>query len=153
LWLHADASGASGLLVQRLSNDSVKNRTVGSPHEIDPAEIEDAWQRVQLLGDTLKPKELQALSDRNLLRRLFAEDDVRLFESAPVFFRCRCSRERVTGMLRSLGADEVRSVLAEQGHVEVRCDFCNRAYRFDAVDVEQLFSPVAPSSDTSERKH
>ena len=153
LWLHADAKGASGLLLQRLSNDSVKNRTVGSPHEVDPAEIEDAWHRVQLLGDTLKPEELQTLSDRNLLRRLFAEDDVRMFESAPVFFRCRCSRERVTGMLRSLGADEVRSVLAEQGHVEVRCDFCNRAYRFDAVDVEQLFSQGAPASDTSERKH
>jgi molecular chaperone Hsp33 len=153
LWLHADAHGASGLLLQRLSNDSVKNRTVGSPHEVDPAEIEDAWQRVQLLGDTLKPEELQTLSDRNILRRLFAEDDVRLFESAPVFFRCRCSRERVTGMLRSLGADEVRSVLAEQGHVEVRCDFCNRAYRFDAVDVEQLFSQGAAASDTSERKH
>jgi molecular chaperone Hsp33 len=153
LWLHADEKGASGLLLQRLSNDSVKNRTVGSPHEIDPAEIEDAWQRVQLLGDTLKPEELQTLSDRSILRRLFAEDDVRMFESAPVFFRCRCSRERVTGMLRSLGADEVRSVLAEQGHVEVRCDFCNRAYRFDAVDVEQLFSQGAAASDTSERKH
>lgn len=153
LWLHADANGASGLLLQRLSNDSVKNRTVGSPHEVDPEEIEDAWQRVQLLGDTLKPEELQTLSDRNLLRRLFAEDDVRLFESAPVFFRCRCSRERVTGMLRSLGADEVRSVLAEQGHVEVRCDFCNRAYRFDAVDVEQLFSQGPTASDTSERRH
>lgn len=153
LWLHADANGASGLLLQRLSNDSVKNRTVGAPHEVDPAEIEDAWQRVQLLGDTLKPEELQTLSDRNLLRRLFAEDDVRMFESAPVFFRCRCSRERVSGMLRSLGPDEVRSVLAEQGHVEVRCDFCNRAYRFDAVDVEQLFSPGSPTSDTSERKH
>lgn len=153
LWLHADANGASGLLLQRLSNDSVKNRTVGSAHDVDPAEIEDAWQRVQLLGDTIKPEELQTLSDRSLLRRLFAEDDVRLFESAPVFFRCRCSRERVTGMLRSLGADEVRSVLAEQGHVEVRCDFCNRAYRFDAVDVEQLFSPGTTASDTSERKH
>jgi molecular chaperone Hsp33 len=154
LWLHADANGASGLLLQRLSNDSVKNRPVGSPlQELDPEEIDDAWRRVQLLGDTLKPEELQTLSDRNLLHRLFAEDDLRLFESAPVFFRCRCSRERVTGMLRSLGAEEVRSILAEQGHVEVRCDFCNRAYRFDAVDVEQLFSPVAAASDTSERKH
>lgn len=155
LWLHADENGASGLLLQRLSDDSVKSRTVGSrAHEMNRAEIDDAWNRVQLLGDTLKPEELQTLSDRNILRRLFAEDDVRLFESAPVFFKCRCSRERVVGMLRALGPEEVRSVLAEQGHVEVRCDFCNRAYRFDSVDVEQLFSGAArPTTDAPDRRH
>ncbi len=107
LWLHADENGASGLLVQRLSDDSVKSRIAGSrAHEMNRAEIDDAWNRVQLLGDTLKPEELQTLSDRNILRRLFAEDDVRLFESAPVFFKCRCSRERVVGMLKALGADK-----------------------------------------------
>jgi molecular chaperone Hsp33 len=155
LWLHADENGASGLLVQRLSDDSVKSRTAGSrAHDMDRAEIDDAWNRVQLLGDTLKPEELQTLSDRNILRRLFAEDDVRLFESAPVFFKCRCSRERVVGMLRALGAQEVRSVLVEQGHVEVRCDFCNRAYRFDSVDIEQLFANVAtPTTDAPDRRH
>lgn len=155
LWLHADENGVSGLLLQRLSDDSVKSRTAGPrAHEVNRAEIDDAWNRVQMLGDTLKPEELQALSDRNILRRLFAEDDVRLFESAPVFFKCRCSRERVVGMLKALGAEEVRSVLTEQGHVEVRCDFCNRAYRFDSVDVEQLFASIAaPSTDASERRH
>lgn len=155
MWLHADENGASGLLLQRLSDDSVKSRGAGSrAHDVDRAEIDDAWRRVQLFADTLKPEELQTLSDRNLLRRLFAEDDIRLFESAPVFFRCRCSRERVVGMLKALGPDEVRSVLAEQGHVEVRCDFCNRAYRFDSVDVEQLFAQVATRSiDGSDRRH
>jgi molecular chaperone Hsp33 len=155
LWLHADEHGASGLLLQRLSDDSVKSRVAGSRgHEMNRAEIEDAWNRVQLLGDTLKPEELQTLSDRNILRRLFAEDDVRLFEPAPVFFKCRCSRERVVGMLKALGPEEVRSVLAEQGHVEVRCDFCNRAYRFDSVDVEQLFANAAtPTTEASDRRH
>ena len=155
LWLHADEHGASGLLLQRLSDDSVQSRAAGGRlREVNRADIDDAWHRVQLLADTLKPEELQTLSDRNILRRLFAEDDVRLFEPAPVFFRCRCSRERVVGMLRALGPAEVRSVLAEQGHVEVRCDFCNRAYRFDSVDVEQLFAHAAtPTTDLSERRH
>lgn len=155
LWLHADAEGASGLLLQRLPSDSDASRPAGSHiHEIDRGESEDAWHRVQLLADTLKPEELRGLSDRDILRRLFAEDDVRLFEPAPVFFRCRCSRDRVSNMLRALGAEEVRSVLAEQGHVEVRCDFCNRAYRLDAVDVEQLFSQtVVPPLDGSDRRH
>ena len=153
LWLHATEKGASGLLLQRLSDDSVQARTgVDRPELPAPEEIEDAWRRVQLLGDTLRGDELQTLSDREILRRLFHEDDVRLFESAPVYFRCRCTRERVIGMLRSLGADEIRSVLAERGEVEVRCDFCNRAYRFDPVDVEQVFA-ATPAADGSETRH
>jgi molecular chaperone Hsp33 len=154
LWLHATAKGASGLLLQRLSDDSVQARTgaVRRAQLPAPEEIEDAWRRVQLLGDTLRGEELQTLSDREILRRLFHEDDVRLFESAPVYFRCRCSRERVIGMLRSLGAEEIRSVLAERGEVEVRCDFCNKAYHFDPVDVEQVFA-ATPAADGSETLH
>ncbi len=102
-------------------------------------EIEDAWRRVQLVAATVTDQELAALADRDLLRRLFAEDDVRMFESAPVFFRCRCSRERVTTMLKALGQAEIAGLLAERGLVEVRCEFCSRAYQFDAVDVDALF--------------
>ncbi len=148
LWLHADESGVSGILLQRLSDDSVALRQAAGSYErqaaiTDRREIDDAWRRVQLLADTLQPQELRTLTDHEILRRLFAEDDVRMFESAPVFFRCRCSRDRVVGMLRGLGAEEIRSVLAERGSVEVHCDFCNRAYRFDAVDVERIFSNAA----------
>jgi molecular chaperone Hsp33 len=52
-------------------------------------------------------------------------------------------------MLQSLGGAETRAVLAERGEVEVRCDFCNRAYVFDAVDVAQLFNAGAPSDSGS----
>lgn len=142
LWLHADETGVSGMLLQRLSDDTVAGRTKqGAPKVIpNPEDIEDAWRRAQLMADTLKPSELRTLTDKQILKRVFAEDDVRMFESTPVFFRCRCSRERVIGMLRSLGSDELRSILAERGSVEVRCDFCNRAYQFDPVDVEHMLS-------------
>jgi molecular chaperone Hsp33 len=139
LWLHADANSASGMLLQRLP----------AKPEHEQIDIDDAWTRMQLIGDTLKAEELNTLSDREILRRLFNEDDVRLFEPAPVFFRCTCSHDRVSGMLQSLGEDEVRSVLAEQGVVDVHCDFCNRAYQFDSVDVGRLFAPgAAPGGGT-----
>ena len=132
LWLHADAQGASGMLLQMLPGGS-------SLAPKDAFLVEDAWRRVQLIGETLTAGELRSLADAEILRRLFNEDDVRLFEPSPVYFRCRCSRDRVAGMLQGLGEAETRSVLAERGEVEVRCDFCNRAYVFDAVDVAQLF--------------
>ena len=141
LWLHADAVGASGMLLQRLPGMAD-----------DPSTVDDAWRRVQLIGETLTPEELRSLADAEILHRLFNEDDVRLYEPAPVYFRCRCSRERVSGMLQSLGEAETRSVLLERGEVEVRCDFCNRAYVFDAVDIGQLFN-AGVSSDGGASVH
>jgi molecular chaperone Hsp33 len=144
LWLYADAQGASGMLLQRLPG-------AGATPAGD-AEVDDAWRRVQLIGDTLTREELRTLTDLEILRRLFNEDDVRLFEPSPVYFRCRCSRERVAGMLQGLGEAETRAIIAERGAVEVRCDFCNRAYVFDAVDVARLFNAGA-SSDGGGRVH
>jgi molecular chaperone Hsp33 len=135
LWLYADEHGAAGMLLQRLPGEG--NAPAAGA---DPATIDDAWRRVQLIGATLTRDELLTLADAQILHRLFHEDDLRLFEPAPVYFRCRCSRERVSGMLQGLGERETRSILTERGEVEVRCDFCNRAYVFDAVDVAQLFN-------------
>lgn len=146
LWLRADAEQASGLLVQRLPLTSrPASATESGAGGVSEEEVEDAWQRVQLVAGTVTDAELASLPDRDLLRRLFAEDDVRMFEAAPVFFRCRCSRERVETMLKTLGRDEIEGVLEERGSVEVRCEFCSRAYRFDAVDVGALFKEAARS--------
>jgi molecular chaperone Hsp33 len=150
MWLHADDSGARGMLLQRLpsgdrdaasaSTGASASASARASASASAAAIDDAWRRVQLIGDTLTPEELSTLADVEILHRLFNEDDIRLFEPSPVYFRCRCSRERVAGMLQGLGEAETRSILAERGEVEVRCDFCNRAYLFDAVDVARLFN-------------
>jgi molecular chaperone Hsp33 len=151
LWLHADEHGAAGMLLQRLPDEG--NAAPGAPGAgADAATIDDAWRRVQLIGATLTRDELRTLDDTQILHRLFNEDDLRLFEPAPVYFRCRCSRERVSGMLQGLGEAETRSILTERGEVEVRCDFCNRAYVFDAVDVAQLFN-AGVASDASGSIH
>jgi molecular chaperone Hsp33 len=136
LWLYADGHGASGMLLQRLP---------GGAARADAAAVDDVWRRVQLIGETLTREELRALTDAQILHRLFNEDDLRLFEPSPVYFRCRCSRERVAGMLQGLGEAETRAIIAERGEVEVRCDFCNRAYVFDAVDVGRIFNAGASS--------
>ena len=62
----------------------------------------------------------------------------RVVERGPVRFRCRCSRQKVQQVLISLGATELREILAEQGQVEVHCNFCNARYVFGDADVEGL---------------
>ncbi len=133
LWTATGAQGASGMLLQRLPEQSQQSNVES-----------DDWNRVQILADTITPDELLNLSDEVILRRLFNEDDIRLFESTPVSCRCGGSRDRVERMLRGLGREEVESILEERGRVEVRCEFCNKAEAFDVVDTAHLFEGEAP---------
>jgi molecular chaperone Hsp33 len=137
LWLAATRERAAGLLLQRLPTAAA----AGSAEvEHAQADGDEDWNRVLHLAGTVTGAELAALPAAGLLRRLFHEEDVRLFEPGPVFFQCSCSRERVNGILRSLGEADVRDLLAERGSVEVRCEYCNRTWRYDAVDVAGLFA-------------
>jgi len=68
-----------------------------------------------------------------------------------VRFGCRCSDARVAGLVRALGIDEARAALAEQGALTVTCEFCGRDYRYDSVDVEQLFAADGPAQPSPQR--
>jgi molecular chaperone Hsp33 len=72
-----------------------------------------------------------------------------VFGGHEVVHQCRCTRERVANVLRSLGVEEVRSVIAEQGACTVTCEFCQKPYKFDAIDTEQLFADAAPQGSSS----
>jgi molecular chaperone Hsp33 len=135
LWLYCDGMSASGMLLQKLPN-------VG---ETDA----DAWNRVNILAETVTNDELQNLPAETLLTRLFSEEDVRLFEAKPTQFKCSCSKTKVGNMLRLLGHVEVESILAELGKIDVNCDFCNKQYRFDAIDAAQALLEPARVLDPS----
>ena len=130
-WLAVNDNRAVGMMLQRL------------PGETDD---EDDWNRAVVLADTVQKHELLNQPTTDLLRRLFHEENVRLYEPEPVAFRCNCSRTRVADNLRALGQDEINEIIADQGSVDVTCEFCNRGYRFDAVDATSLFTGVVSSS-------
>ena len=104
-----------------------------------------------MLADTLDPQELLTLDAQQLLHRLFWQEGLEPLDTRAWRFRCTCSRDKVRGMLRTLGRSEVDSIVHERGSVEVHCDYCNAAYRFDAVDAALLFAEEAsapPGSGT-----
>lgn len=159
LVLAANGQVAAGLLIQRLPVKGEANLQGGSSaaqaNEDEIGRNED-YNRISILAASLKRDELLTLDADTILHRLFWEESHTRFvpqsgEDGPRF-ACSCSRERVSGMLRSLGVAEVESILAEQGQVEVGCDFCGAHYRFDPVDAAQIFThplaspPVAPSA-------
>ena len=136
IWLASNEQVVGGLLLQRLPNS-------GGHVHLDPQTAAEGWGRIQALGETITTDELLELSPETTLRRLFlnesSEAGVRAFPTRPVQFACRCSRLKVADVLRMLGEEEVNSILAEQGAVETGCEFCGKAYRFDAVDCIQVF--------------
>jgi molecular chaperone Hsp33 len=137
LWLVAGEERAAGLLLQKL------------PAREEPDE--DSWNRATKLAETITEPELLQLPAQNLVHRLYHAEDIRLFEPRPVSFRCSCSGERVAAMLKMLGLAEVRAILAEREDVEVTCEFCNRTYRYDSVDAEQLFAAAQPGQAAATR--
>jgi molecular chaperone Hsp33 len=112
---------------------------------------EDGWNRARHLLATLTAQELLELAPEETLLRLFHEERVRMHAPQPLSFGCTCSRERVEDMLRALGREENESVLAEQGSIDVTCEFCNRRYVLDAADVADAFAAVPPAASPKTR--
>jgi molecular chaperone Hsp33 len=158
LVLAADDKMAAGLLIQRLPLQGVDNLAGQSgARDEDQIGVNEDYNRIAILASSLKREELLSLDADTILRRLFWEEDVRRFEPLTgeqgPRFACTCSRERVGNMLRGLGRDEVESILAEQGQVEVGCEFCGAQYRFDPVDAAQVFLQPAQQAPASDQKH
>ncbi len=139
LVLAADATRAAGLLIQRLPVEGSGN--LGGAAD---ASGDEAFNRIAHLTATLTRGELLGLDTATLLRRLYWEEPLRRFDAAGATprFECRCSRDRVGRMMQGLGRAEIDSILTEQGRVEVACEFCALQYRFDSVDVGELFTPA-----------
>ncbi len=159
LVLAADDQVAAGLLIQRLPVEGEGNLAGQSDsvqREAQLGQSED-FSRIAILAKSLKREELLTLDAETILHRLFWEEPLARFEplvgEAGPRFACSCSRERVGQMIRSLGTAEVESILAEQGQVEVGCDFCGAQYRFDPVDAAGLFTAVVQSPSGDHQVH
>ena len=124
LALVANAEVAGGLLLQQVPGQAIDG---------------DDWNRLHLLAETLAFRDFDGAAGIRLIGNLFAEDDVRVYAPRAVNFRCRCSRQKTEDVLKMLGETESRETLAEQGRIEVICEYCGRQRNFDAVDVERLF--------------
>lgn len=122
-----------GLLIQRLPPGG-KGR--------DEAADEAHWDHLSAMFATLRPAELAATAPRELLLRLFPEEEIRVFEPQPVQLACRCSHASISAMLVSLGRAEMESLVAERGSVEVTCEFCGKHYHYTPADMHELFAAV-----------
>ena len=133
LWLHADGILAGGVFLQKMP---VSAGTI----ERDA----DGWNRLQHLAGTVTAAEL-ALPAETLLGKLFPEETLRLFDAQPVRYHCPRDEQKVLGMLRTLGRDEVAAALAEQGTIIIQDEICRQEYRFGPEVLDLLFPAQSPT--------
>jgi molecular chaperone Hsp33 len=142
IWLAADTDHCTGLLLQRLPLQ-------GGNQQAEVSSAQETWHRTQRLAETLSTTEMLAVTQDDLLHRLFWEEMLLVYDAKPIVWQCSCTRERVADMLKMLGRNEVQDILETQGKIEVACEFCGQPYLFDGVDSALLFQPLAPGSGKS----
>lgn len=126
VWLAVDEDMAAGMLLQLMPGQDTLQR-------------EQFWEYAVVLGQTVSEKELLTLDNPTLLHRLYHETELRLFDSRPICFKCRCNEDKMREVLTILGEEEAKKLLLERENIEVSCDFCNKQYSFDAIDITMLF--------------
>lgn len=132
---------AGGILVQFLPEAGEKVRDLpggDAPDGIElPVDDEDAWMEAKSLVDTVEDHELidPTIASEELLYRLFHERGVRVFQQQEVRHVCRCSEERILGMLKSFSDEEKRDMIDDDGQINVTCEFCSAKYSVAPKDV------------------
>ena len=106
----------------------------------------DDFNHLAALTETIKAEELLTLPANDVLWRLYHEEEVTLYEPQMVEFKCTCSRERCADALRTLPDEEVNSIIAEDGEIDMNCDYCGNHYVFNAMDIAEIRNNASPAN-------
>ncbi len=121
---------ASALVLERIAGAG------GIAPDMSDEDQEEAWRTACVLADTLTREELldDTLPPERLLYRLFHGEGVAVGKPRPLSFGCRCSRQRLGGILEGFPTDDLDH-MAVDGDIVMTCEFCNFDFRFarDAI--------------------
>ena len=113
--------------------------------DADPEQREDDWRKAVILMASATEREMldPALPGEGLLFRLFHAEGARLFDRRSFEARCRCSRTRIDGVLKSIRREELTGLRDDRGLVAVKCEFCSAEYVYDDGDLDRLYASAA----------
>jgi Disulfide bond chaperones of the HSP33 family len=103
------------------------------------------FEHLATLTETVKAEELFTLSATDVLWRLYHEEEVTVYDPQDVEFKCTCSRERCAGALKTLPDEEIDSIMAEDGEIDMHCDYCGTHYVFNAMDIAEIRNNASPA--------
>lgn len=103
------------------------------------------FEHLATLTETIKAEELFTLSATDVLWRLYHEEEVTVYDPQAVEFKCTCSRERCAGALKTLPDEEIDSIMAEDGEIDMHCDYCGTHYVFNSMDIAEIRNNASPA--------
>lgn len=106
---------------------------------------QDDFDHLATLTETIKTEELLTLPANEVLWRLYHEEEVTVYDPQDVEFKCTCSRERCADALKTLPDEEVDSILAEDGEIDMHCDYCGNHYLFNAMGIAEIRNNASPA--------
>lgn len=81
------------------------------------------------------------LTAAQIIKQLFQDMPVTFYEEKPLTFLCRCSEEKISKVLISLGAQELTEMIND-GQAEVVCHFCNEKYHFNSRQLKEMLQSM-----------
>lgn len=133
--LYADAGSAGGILLQQLPPQRVREKVARADH----------WQHLSILAGTVTAEEMKSLSHIDMIKRLFTEEDIDVYEPRSVMFSCSCNERRLANSLVTLGKEELDELFAETPVLTLTCEFCQSVYE---LDEDRLMALVHGDADT-----
>lgn len=123
----------AGIMIQQLPEEGAGKM------ETEP-NVED-WTRAAMLLSTCSDEELLSpvLHSADVLYRLFHEEGVRIYSPTHLRFRCRCTRDKVINILRTIPRPEIEDICAKEGKVMIKCEFCSEEYNFTADQLDDVY--------------
>lgn len=80
----------------------------------------------------------RGLGPEEILRLILGDMDLIITEEKPVRFHCNCSRERISHALATLSTADLESMISDDEEIEVKCFFCNSAYKFGTDELREI---------------
>jgi len=125
---------SGGIMIQQMPDENA-----GKNADEEPS-LED-WTRAAMLLSTCSEGEILSpvLASSDVLFRLFHEEGVRIYSPLHIHFKCRCTRQRVVDILRTIPRPELDDICKKEGHVEITCEFCSQKYTFGKSDLDAVY--------------
>lgn len=78
----------------------------------------------------------------DLLKYVLEDFEIEVLEKSDIMWKCNCSREKTINMLKTIGVEELESIISEDEQAEIICQFCNEKYLIEKEELENILNEV-----------